>query len=150
MLTRHGLRKRLDIPRIEAALRAAEARTSGEIRVSLAPFFWGSVEREAERAFVRLGMHATRLRNGILFFVVPSRRRFVVRGDAGIHQKVGQEFWTRVAAGLGAHFARGDFTGGLVGAIGEVGEELARHFPHAGEADVNELPDTVDLGPERQ
>ena len=91
-------------------------------------------------------MTATRQRNGVLFFIVPSRRRFVVLGDEGIHAKVGQEFWERVAAAVSEHLRNGDFTLGLVHGIETVGEELARHFPFDPTADTNELPDAIDLG----
>jgi uncharacterized membrane protein len=100
----------------------------------------------AERAFVRMGMSRTKLRNGILFFIVPARRRFAVLGDEGIHAKVGQEFWDAVAGRLGEHFRKGEFTAGLVAAIGEAGEQLAAHFPYDPETDVNELPDDIDFG----
>ena len=146
MVTKRQLIKRIDAPRIEAALGAAEKQTSGEIRVSVSPFFWGSVRRAAERAFERLGMTATKQRNGVLFFVVPSRKRFVVLGDEGIHAKVGQAFWDKTAAALGAKFKVGDFTGGLIDAIALVGQELRLHFPYEGPRDVNELPDKVDFG----
>lgn len=146
LLTRKQFLRHIDVPRVEEALRAAEKRTSGEIRVSLAPLFWGNVPRAAEHAFQRLGMTATRERNGVLLFVVPARRKFAVLGDEGIHAKVGQEFWERVARVLGEHFRAGDFTGGLVAGIHEIGEQLAAHFPHQGARDVNELPDQVDLG----
>ena len=69
-------------------------------------------------------------------------------GDAGIHAKVGQAFWDELAGVLSKHFHEGDFNGGLVAAISRAGERLAEHFPHAGEADVNELPDHVDFGPD--
>ena len=62
----------IDAGRIEEAIRRAERRTSGEIRVSVSRFFWGDVHRVADRAFARLGMSATRQRNGVLFFIVPS------------------------------------------------------------------------------
>jgi uncharacterized membrane protein len=146
LLSRRSLMRRMDVKRIEDALRAAEKRTSGEIRVSVSPFFWGSVRKAAERAFARMGMTATKERNGVLIFVVPARRRFVVLGDEGIHAKVGQAFWEKIAAALSAKFRSGEFTGGLVDAIAVVGEELAKDFPRA-EADVNELPDRVDFGP---
>ena len=146
MLTRRGLMRVVDTERIKTAIRAAETRTSGEIRVSVARFFWGRVRRAAERAFVRLGMTATEARNGILFFIVPSRHKFVVLGDVGIHAKVGQEFWETVAAAVSARFKKGDFTGGLVGGIEAVGEQLAAHFPYDAETDVNELPDEIDFG----
>jgi uncharacterized membrane protein len=146
ILGRRELVKKLDVPRIEAALKEAEQRTSGEIRVSVAPLFWGSMQREAERAFDRLGMTGTQERNGVLIFMCPSRRRFVVLGDEGIHQKVGQSFWDRVAQALSAKFKEGDFTGGLIDGIHAIGHELCVHFPHRGEADSNELPDEVDFG----
>lgn len=145
-LTRKGLLRAIDSARVEDAIRQAERATSGEIRVSVARFFWGDVRRVAERAFTRLGMTATRDRNGILFFVVPSRRQFVVLGDAGIHEKVGQEFWEQVAAAVQEHLRRGDFTLGLVRGIESVGEQLARHFPFDPKADKNELADAIDFG----
>jgi len=134
---------RIDKERIKRAIERAEMQTSGEIRVSLSPPFWGEVWGAAVGAFERLGMTATQNRNAVLFFVVPSRHRFVVLGDRGINEKVGEEFWHHIAHTLSERFRHGDFTGGLVAAIEEVGEGLARHFPRL-ESDVNELPDEVD------
>lgn len=147
VMTRKALLRAIDSRRIEDAIREAELRTSGEIRVSISRFFWGDVRRVAERAFTRLGMRATRERNAILFFVVPSRRRFVVLGDEGIHAKVGQDFWEKVAAAVSERLREGDFTGGLVHGIESVGEQLAVHFPFDPATDVNELPDATDFGP---
>lgn len=138
--------KLVDGEKVKAAIGEAERLTSGEVRVSVSTFFWGDVRATAQKAFDRLKMHETRERNGVLFFVVPSRRRFVVLGDEGIHRKVGQEFWDAVAAAVSEEFRRGDFTGGLVRGIGEVGVRLAEHFPRDPDADVNELPDSVDYG----
>ena len=109
----------------------------------MSTFFWGNVRRTAEKAFVRMGMTATAERNSVLFFVVPSRRSFVVLGDTGIHAKVGQEFWDAVAAAMSARFKAGDFTGGLVLGISEAGRQLAQHFPNQGALDRNELSDDV-------
>jgi len=134
---------RIDRDRIKQAIRKAERRTSGEIRVSLSPPFWGDVWKAAERAFERLGMTKTEDRNAVLFFVVPARHRFVVLGDSGISEKVGQEFWRRIVRALAERFRQGDFTGGLVAGIEAVGEGLARHFPSL-DSDTNELPDEVD------
>lgn len=144
--TRHGLRKAIDVVRVKAAIAAAERRTSGEVRVSASPFFWGSIRRTAEAAFERLGMAGTKDRSGILFFIVPARRKFVVLGDRGIHDKVGQEFWDGLAALLSARFREGEFTDGLVEAIEAAGKRLAEHFPHDAATDRNELPDEVDFG----
>ena len=143
---RRKLMKAVDVERVKAAIGQAERETSGEIRVSVAPYFWGPVRHVAERAFERLGMSQTRQRNGVLFFIVPSRRRFVVLGDEGIHAAVGQDFWDSLAATLAVHFRKGEFTEGIVRAIGEAGAKLAAHFPCDPATDKNELPDDVDFG----
>jgi uncharacterized membrane protein len=136
----------IDDDRVKAAIVAAEKETSGEIRVSVSRFFWGHVRRAAEKAFARLGMRATQDRNGILFFIVPSRRAFAIIGDEGIHRKVGQDFWNKLAAAMSRDFLNGKFNEGLLAGIAECGRLLAEHFPYQGEADVNELPDDIDHG----
>jgi uncharacterized membrane protein len=146
VMTRKKLMQVIDREKIKKAIQAAELRTSGEICVSVAPFFWGNIHKAADKAFARMGVARTKDRNGVLFFVVPSRRKFVVLGDAGIHQRVGQEFWHRVVAVVAERFREGDFTGGLVRGIEEVGEQLASHFPYDAATDRNELPDDVDFG----
>jgi len=145
-LSQRGLLEIIDDDRIKAAIAAAERMTSGEIRVSVSRVFYGSVRRAAERAFQRMKMRDTKDRNGILFFIVPSRRRFAVIGDEGIHAKVGQEFWDGLVAAMAGDFREGKFNEGLVRGIGECGRMLADHFPHQGARDVNELPDEIDFG----
>jgi uncharacterized membrane protein len=144
-MTRGRVQKLIDSDRIRQAIETGEQRTSGEIRVSVAPWFWGNVERAAGRAFVRLGMTKTAQRNGVLFFLVPSRHAFVVRGDEGIHTSVGQAFWDDLVGAMSVYFQRGEFTQGLVFGIHAAAEKLAFHFPYDGKRDVNELPDDVDL-----
>ena len=144
-MSRRSLRKCVDQERVAAAIRAAERTTSGEIRVSVAHFFWGDVEQTAQKAFQRLGMQNTAHRNGVLIFLVPSRKRFAILGDTGIHEKVGQAFWNDVSTCLSSHFHRGAFTEGLVEGVRMVGDSLAHHFPSTGAADRNELSDDVDF-----
>ncbi len=146
IMHRRRLLKRLDVERVRQAIEEAEKRTSGEIRVSVARFFWGRVRPVAERAFRRLRMAGTKQRNAVLFFIVPSRKRFVVLGDEGIHAKVGQEFWDQIAAAMAEHFRKGEFTEGLVRGVETAAEALARHFPFDAATDVNELPDDIDFG----
>jgi uncharacterized membrane protein len=141
--TRGKLLRTIDEARIKEAIREAEEKTSGEIRVSVSSLIWGDVRKAAEKAFVRMNMKATQQRNGVLIFIVPSRRQFVVLGDTGIHEKVGQDFWHSIAQTIAEKFRSSDFTEGLVSAISMAGEQLAKHFPHEGANDVNELPDDV-------
>jgi uncharacterized membrane protein len=145
VMTRRKMLRIIDASRVKKAIVAAEHMTSGEIAVSVSRAFWGSVEKAAQKAFVRLRVTQTREHNGVLIFVVPARRRFVVLGDSGIHERVGQEFWERVAAQLSEHFRSGNFTEGLVRAIEEIGKQLAAHFPYQADRDVDELPDDVDF-----
>jgi len=142
---RRAFLKALDAPAVEAAIRQAESRTSGELRVSIAGYFRGDPRRLAERAFRRLGMNATQNRNGVLIFIAPARRQVVVLGDAGIHDHVGDEYWRRVAAQLSAALRAGEANQGLLQAITTVGDELARHFPAGAAPNANELPDSIDL-----
>jgi uncharacterized membrane protein len=146
VITRKKLLKIIDREKIKRAIESAEHRTSGEICVSVAPLFWGNIEKAADRTFARLGMTRTKDHNGVLFFVVPSRRKFVVLGDRGIHERVGQEFWNTVARIVSERFRAGDFTDGLVKGIESVGEQLAAYFPYDPATDKNELPDDVDFG----
>lgn len=147
VMTRRQLMRIIDTEAVEDAITRAERGTSGEIRVSVAPYFWGRVRRTAERAFERLGMVDTRDRNGVLFFIVPSRRSFVVLGDEGIHARVGQGFWDELTAILSPAFHEGRYNDGLIAAITKVGERLAEHFPpHADGGDRDELPNTIDFG----
>jgi uncharacterized membrane protein len=148
MASRRAFLQALDTAAVEAAIARAETGTSGEIRVSIAGFFIGSTRRLAERAFRRLGLHGTRHRNAVLLLIAPARREVVVLGDEGIHTRVGDVFWTGIAARVSAQFREGRFTEGVVGAVDAIGDALADHFPAdaAAGGNPNELPDALDLG----
>jgi uncharacterized membrane protein len=142
----HGI----DVDRVEAAVRAAERGTSGEIRVALARFyFWGDVQRAAERAFRRLHMERTRQRNGVLIFIAPLRRTLAIVGDQGVHEKVGGAFWRGLVSLTVESFRTGELTPGIVHAVEAIGHALTAIFPAVAGLDTNELPDTVSLHPER-
>ena len=136
------MRKNIDDARVRAAIEAAEQRTSGEIVVSIARWFWGNPERAARHAFDRLGVANTRRRNGVLVFVAPRRRRLVVLPDAAIDAVLGTAFCETVVAAIAERFRTGDLTGGLVHGIELIATQLAVHFPR-GADDRNELPDAV-------
>ena len=120
--------KYIDRAKVEAAVAAAERGTTGEIVVAVAPWFWGRVDKVAEKTFGKLGVGNTRERNGVLIFVCPRRRRCTVLGDAGIHERAGQHLWDAAVKAIVDH-GRKDLTAGLVRAIELVGAELAAQFP---------------------
>ena len=132
---------RLDDQRIVAAIAAAEAKTSGEIRLFIQR---GNIAGEplayAEKKFIELGMQKTAERNAILILVAPRSQKFAVVGDEGVHQKCGVEFWQQMVDKMRDHFRREEFTDALVEAIETAGELLARCFPRKHD-DQNELPD---------
>ncbi|HJU83326.1 MAG TPA: TPM domain-containing protein [Holophagaceae bacterium] len=144
MPSHRALLRLVDAERVKTAITEAERLSSGEIRVSLSRFFFGDVHHAARRNFERLGMHRTHHRNGVLIFVVPSRRKVVVLGDEGIHGRVGQAFWGETAAAITARFKDDDYTGGLVAGIEALGRALAQHFPPEAR-NPDELPNEVDL-----
>ena len=142
MRTREFLSK-LEHDRIIQAIREAESKTSGEIRVLIQR---GKLKSDplvaAQRKFRRLGMHNTRQRNGVLIFVAPRVHQFAVVGDEAIHQKCGDEFWQRIVDRMRTNFQNENFSDALIEAVGEVGTVLARHFPPV-HSDRNELSDDV-------
>jgi uncharacterized membrane protein len=133
----------LDHDRIVGAIKEAEAKTSGQIRVHIQR---GKLEGDpliaAQEKFQKLGMRTTTQRNGILILVIPRARKFAVIGDQGVHQKCGDQFWQQLVEKMRLHFQNENFTDALVEAIQETGELLASHFPKSA-APQNELPDEI-------
>jgi uncharacterized membrane protein len=133
----------IDQARVVAAIGAAELKTSGEIRVLLARGRTEDAMATAKAHFERLGMTATKERNGVLIFLASKSRAFAVIGDTGVHEKCGEVFWRLLAAEMELHFKRAEFTEGLVHGIEKAGALLAEHFPR-GADDRNELPDEIE------
>jgi uncharacterized membrane protein len=127
---------------IIAAIRAAEQKTSGEIRVFVSRKTVTDPIAAAQSEFERLGMTKTRERNGVLIYVAPRSQKFAVIGDEGVHQRCGDEFWQQLAGEMTGHFRKEAFTRGIVLAVNKAGELLARHFPGRPD-DRNELPNQV-------
>jgi uncharacterized membrane protein len=115
--------------RVVAAIGAAEARTSGEIRVVVARHKAKDPVAEAQAYFRKFGMAQAKDRNGVLIFVAPRSRNFAVIGDTGIHQKCGDAAWASIAAAMTELFRKGDFTDGIIHGVERAGELLASFFP---------------------
>jgi uncharacterized membrane protein len=145
MRTREFLSK-LEHDRIVNAIREAESKTSGEIRVYVQR---GKLNADplivAQKKFQRLGMYKTRERNAVLLFVAPRAHKFAVIGDKAIHEKSGEQFWRGVADGMRVHFQNEKFSQALIEAVDEVGKVLITHFPRTPE-DANELSDEIAEG----
>jgi uncharacterized membrane protein len=134
--------KQLHHDEIVAAIREAEGKTSGEVRVFISRKPVTNPVEAAQAHFVQMRMEKTRDRNGVLIFVAPRARQFAVVGDAGVHERCGESFWKELAAEMSGHFAKSEFTAGIVHGVKRAGELLARHFPYRLD-DANELSDHV-------
>jgi uncharacterized membrane protein len=144
MRTKDFLRK-LEHGRIVSAIRGAEAKTSGEIRVLIQRGEVDDVFAAARKQFEKLRMTKTRDRNAVLIFVAPRSQKFAVIGDTRIHEHCGDEFWQRLVEAMQEHFKAENFTDAVVHAINQAGELLGQHFPRDSD-DRNELPDAVEEG----
>jgi uncharacterized membrane protein len=142
MRTKEFLSK-VEHDRIVHAIREAESKTSGEIRVYVQRGkLSGDPLTAAQKKFHQLGMHKTREQNAVLIFVAPRAHKFAVVGDKAIHEKCGDEFWQRIVEGMRAHFQNEKFSHALIEAIKEIGKLLAAHFPKR-TANTNEVPDEI-------
>jgi uncharacterized membrane protein len=132
--------------RIVQAIRFAERRTSGEIRVYMESRcrFVNPVDRAIE-VFYGLKMEKTDDRNGVLVYVAVKDRQLAIFGDEAIHQRVGSDFWELEVKKMLDEFNSAHFVEGIVDIVKDIGEALYHHFPYERE-DKNELPDNIVFG----
>ncbi|MEO6454671.1 MAG: TPM domain-containing protein [Ginsengibacter sp.] len=133
--------------KIVQAIRNAEMRTSGEIRVFIESRcrFMDAMDRALE-IFANLKMEQTEFRNAVLLYIALKDHQLAVYGDKGIHERVGTEFWDTEVIKILAHFNGEDYAGGISNCVTEIGESLQQHFPYDKEVDKNELPDEIIFG----
>ena len=128
-------------------IKAVEEKTSGEIRVYVESKVGGEdITKRAIQVFGELRMHLTAHKNAVLIYIAKEDRRFAVLGDAGIHHKVGIEFWSQEAAHLKKEFDAVGLARGVCNSIVRIGASLHRHFPLLTERGLNELPDAPVYG----
>ena len=130
---------------IANAIRVAEMNTSGEIRLHIEKYCKGDVLDQAAYVFGKLEMHKTKLRNGVLFYLAVEDHKFAILGDAGINQKVPEDFWDKTKELVLSKFKEGNITEGLTSGILMAGEQLKAHFPYL-ENDKNELTNDISFG----
>ena len=145
MKTKHFIQA-LDHARITAAIVEAEQQTSGQIRVFVSHHDVADALVAARERFAKLGMDKTAARNSVLIFIAPEARKYAVVGDEGIHAKCGADtFWKSVVGVTMRPLLKEErYTEAIVAAVGEIGRELAAHFPPVAGAHDNELPDAVE------
>ena len=125
----HHFLSQVDDDKLLAAIRAAERKTSGEIRVFVSHHLITDALAGAEKQFRHLGMHKNKRRNGVLIFIVPKSQSFAIYGDAAVHAKCGPEFWQALRDEMTGHLKAGEFMTALLHAVNRAGDLLAVHFP---------------------
>ena len=132
---------------ITEAIRNAELRTSGEVRIFIESRckFVDPLDRAVE-LFYGLKMDQTKERNAVLVYIAIKDHQLAVFGDQGIHERTGMDFWNREVSLMLTHFNKENYADGLVKVVNEIGEALHHHFPYDKAADKNELPDTIVFG----
>lgn len=141
--------KKEDLAAIVSAIGEAEKTTAGEIRVSIRQRRKLrekklSLEELARQEFHLLGMTKTKGRTGILIFLLLEDRKFFILADDGIHAKVEDGTWGKIADEMSNHFSKKNFRLGIIHGVKSVGVELSKYFP--GKAgNKNELPNDVHI-----
>ena len=153
--TRSGTRRRFPaalLDSIEAAVKSAELRTSGEIRfvveTALEPgeVWAGLTPRErAMQTFSDLHIWNTELRNGVLIYVLLADRDVEILADRGAVERISQADWEGVCRVIEGHFRAGRFAEGSLAGVAAVGALLERHFPAERDRNRDELPNQPTL-----
>lgn len=127
---------------ITQAIIEAERNTSGEIRVHIEGKCSEDVMVRAKNVFVKLKMHETALKNGVLFYLAVDDHKFAILGDEGIDKVVPPDFWDHIRDHMQDHFKAHRFTEGLSEGIAKAGEALKAHFPFTHD-DKDELSNDI-------
>jgi len=130
---------------IVEAIRIAELNTSGEIRVHIETTCKGGATNRALDLFHSLKMDNTKLQNAVLIYLAIEDKNFVIYGDKGINDVVGNGFWDSTKDVMESHFKQGHFKQGLVEGVLKSGEQLKKYFPYS-DSDSNELTNTISKG----
>jgi len=129
------------------AIHNAERMTSGEVRVFVESkcSYMDAIDRAAE-LFFQLEMQKTDDRNAVLVYVAMKDRQLAVFGDEGIHNKVGNEYWSTEVKKMISNFNRENYAAGISEVVKDVGVALTKNFPFNNDTDKNELPDDIVFG----
>src|ERR1043165_4614100 len=109
--------------RITAAIAAAEARTTREIRVYVETrcAYMDAMDRAVE-LFAGLGMDKTERRNAVIVYLAIKDQQFAIFGDQEIFIKAGGPvFWEKAAAEMKTYLKAGQYAEGLAVCVNELG-----------------------------
>ena len=128
--------------KINSAIKDAETKTSGEIKLVIARHCWGKIETKAAKIFRELGLDKTKEHNCVLVLFIVTNREFLIHGDQGIHDRVGQGFWDEIRDEMVAAFKQDEFGDGISRGVYLIGERLSKYFPYQRD-DIDEISDEI-------
>ncbi len=133
--------------KIVGAIREAERRTSGEVRLFIESHcrYVNPMHRAAE-LFFGYKMDLTQERNGVLVYIAMNDHQYALFADEGIYKEMGATYWEEEAGKMLKAFKKESYADGIVTIIGDIGQALSSHFPYETKGDKNELPDEIIFG----
>lgn len=152
LVTDHGRARRAfpaaALARIEAAIAAGERRHRGQVRFAVEPSLplarvlrRVSPRERAVEVFGALAVWDTEENCGVLVYLLLADRDVEIVADRGIAAKVPQAQWEAVCRTMEKAFRERRFEEGVAAGLERIHALLALHFPRAGAAAANELPD---------
>ena len=133
-----------ELSRVTAKIAGVEKLTSAEIKLILVRQCWADIRRKAHRIFKKYNLDKTAQRNCVLILIVTTNRQYLIYGDQGIHEKVGQDFWDEARNAMSNKFKQNEFGDGICTGIHLIGQKLAHIFPYQ-TGDENEISDNVEF-----
>ena len=121
--------KQLPHDTVVDAIRQAEVKTTGQIRVFISHRKTEDAVADAQKEFAHLGLGGSPEKNSVLIFVSPRSHKFAVIGDEGVHARCGDAFWQELARAMSEYFRKSQFKEGLIHGVERAGQLLAEHFP---------------------
>jgi len=131
-----------EIKRLEAKITALETMTTAEFKIIICSHAWFGLKRKARALFNKYNLNKTKDRNAVLIMLVENDREFLIYGDEGIHNKVGDEFWQSTRQTMAGFFRQGEIANGLSTGLHLIADALTEHFP-GHNADTNEISNEI-------
>jgi uncharacterized membrane protein len=136
-----------DLKKISDSIGSVEENTSGEIRlcVHIKKGFFDRKKSPREIAvqqFLKLGMHKTKHRTGVLIYILLDEKKFEILADEGINKVIELNVWDEITNGVSNEFKAGNYLEGVLHCVNYIGAKLNQHFPREAD-DTNELSNDV-------
>jgi|GEM_PF-5209178 len=129
--------------RVTEAVDRAEHTAGVEFRVAILQSAEPDLTKLARRVYRRLNIARARRRHGILFLILPVRRKLVLFGDDEANRVLAKAGWQEAQEVATIAFKEGRNAEGIADVLDLLSEKLTRHFPplKGKAAEADELPD---------